>query len=204
MKKLLFFLALLLLVSCQHEEYISQSTSAAKEIYKQYAKRNELTVALIGGYQGYNAVMLQAQTREEWLHLCEEFGVQKNVDTTNLDSVKINSLAISHASTDNEAMLQPLFKEIEKENPHISISVDSCITITSHVHYDHGKRVDSTTEVSTNKPNNNQLRLTQTALQHGNTGYIVYDDSEKLTLWLFFYSNTEEKDQIINNITLKH
>lgn len=36
---------------------------------------------------------------------------------------------------------------------------------------------------------------------HGHTGYIVRDDSDALTLWLFFYSNEDEMNQILNTIT---
>ena len=69
--KRLIFPFILLLVACQHEEVMPEATSAAKEVYLQYADRKDLTVALIGNYQGYNAVMLQAQTKEDWLQLCD-------------------------------------------------------------------------------------------------------------------------------------
>ena len=74
MKQIIFPLILILLVACQRDEALPEATSAAKEVYLQYADRKDLTVALIGDYQGYNAVMLQAQTTEDWLRLCEEFG----------------------------------------------------------------------------------------------------------------------------------
>lgn len=93
MKRILFpVLLILLAVSCQREEELPEATSAAKEVYLQYADRKDLTVALIGDYQGYNAVMLQAQDNEGWLHLCEEFGIQSTVDALALDTVKVSSL----------------------------------------------------------------------------------------------------------------
>ena len=227
MKKILipFLLLVLTMTACQQEHLQIQSdaTTAAQKVYKQYANRKDLTVALIGDYQGYNAVMLSAKTPEGWLQLCDEFGVAKNVDAAALDSVKTTSLAKIIYPTMyclqpidvNDERIQTLRREIAqerilflfhesiKENPQINVNVDSCITINTHVQYDHGVLVDSTTEVRNDKPNDNQLRLTETALQHGHTGYIIYDDSQKLTLWLFFYSTPDEQEQIINNVTLK-
>lgn len=221
MKRLFIpFLLLMLAMTACHQDNIqaqSDATTAAQKVYKQYANRKELTVALIGDYQGYNAVMLTAQTPEGWLQLCEEFGITKNVDAAALDSIKINSLAnqiypLSFKPYDvNDERIQSilrnrtirLFNENIKGNPKINVNIDSCVTINTHVHYDHGVLVDSTTEVRNDKPNDNQLRLTETALQHGHTGYIIYDDSEKLTLWLFFYSTQDEQTQIINNVILK-
>ena len=39
-----------------------------------------------------------------------------------------------------------------------------------------------------------------TTIEKGHTGYIIHDDSDALTLWLFFYSNDNEKTQILNTI----
>lgn len=207
MKRLFIpFLLLMLAMTACHQDNIqaqSDATTAAQKVYKQYANRKELTVALIGDYQGYNAVMLTAQTPEGWLQLCEEFGIAKHADATALDTVKTTSLANAHALDENDEGLQTLLHEIIKGNPKINVNIDSCVTINTHVQYDHGVLVDSTTEVRNDKPNDNQLRLTETALQHGHTGYIIYDDSEKLTLWLFFYSTQDEQTQIINNVILK-
>ena len=226
MKRLLTpFLMLMLAMTACHQDNIqaqSDATTAAQKVYKQYANRKELTVALIGDYQGYNAVMLSAQTPEGWLQLCEEFGVTKNVDATALDSVKTTSLTklifpMSFKPFDvNDERTQTFLREWIKErillqfhenlkgNPQINLSIDSCVTINTHVQYNYGVLVDSTTEVRNDKPNDNQLRLTETAIQHGHTGYIIYDDSEKLTLWLFFYSTQDEQTQIINNVILKN
>ncbi len=38
----------------------------------------------------------------------------------------------------------------------------------------------------------------QRAIVHGHSGYIVRDDSDMLTLWIFFYSTEDEKNQILN------
>ena len=48
-----------------------------------------------------------------------------------------------------------------------------------------------------------QDRLLHTATDHDNSGYVVYGDSDALTLWLFFYSTKEEMDQIFDNEIMK-
>ena len=92
MKQIILLLTVLLWVACQRDETLPEATSAAKEVYLQYADRKDLTVALIGDYQGYNAVMLQAQTTEDWLRLCEEFGVKKHVNANELDTTRIGRI----------------------------------------------------------------------------------------------------------------
>ena len=91
MKRLFIpFLLLMLAMTACHQDNIqaqSDATTAAQKVYKQYANRKDLTVALIGDYQGYNAVMLSAQTPEGWLQLCEEFGVTKHADAAALDTL---------------------------------------------------------------------------------------------------------------------
>ena len=52
MKRIIYPLILLLLAACQHDDVLPEATSAAKEVYLQYADRKDLTVALIGNYQG--------------------------------------------------------------------------------------------------------------------------------------------------------
>lgn len=72
------------MLSCEKNEMESPYTTAAKEIYNKYAPRENLTVALVGEYKGYNAVMLQAHTDEEWEFICKEFDIdpekKKDID----------------------------------------------------------------------------------------------------------------------------
>ena len=76
MKRIFWLLMIaVVMLSCQRNEVESTYTTAAKEIYKKYALRENLTVALIGEYKGYNAVMLQAHTDEEWEFICKEFDI---------------------------------------------------------------------------------------------------------------------------------
>ena len=219
MKRIIFPLVLLLLVACQRDETLPEATSAAKEVYLQYADRKDLTVALIGDYQGYNAVMLQAQTREDWLQLCEEFGVRKYVDADALDTTRVSSLTIasvnardynsledfeSHADSNIREMVSQIADRLirEKFPPNsqpISIRIDTCYSVTKRMHHDHGVLVDSTGVSDTAIPNWNK-QLMKTTIDKGHSGYIIHDNSDALTLWLFFYSNDSEKYQILNTI----
>ena len=218
------FLMLLLLAACQREADLPEATSAAKEVYLHYADRKDLTVALIGDYQGYNAVMLQAQDAEGWLRLCEEFGVGKCVDAVALDSTRISSLKSVSYNADTLRFCGNLdfFQFPGSYGEIFSNLLDSLVrsktgggifdTAYAYVHsehWDNGVLVDSSTTVSgqpTNGAHGFQLplpkdRLLRTATEHGHRGYLLHDDSQSLTLWLFFYSTKEELTQILNTIT---
>ena len=221
MKQIIFLLVLLLLVACQHETVLPEATSAAKEVYLQYADRKELTVALIGDYRGYNAVMLQAQNIGDWLRLCEEFGVRKHVDADALDTTKVSSLTIASFNTGNCNDIEDVMSHLSDSSireivSHIydslnglepapysqpySIRIDTAYAITKRIHYDHGVLVDSSGDPDTIVPNYLNKQLMKTTIEKGHTGYIIHDDSDALTLWLFFYSNDSEKAQILNTI----
>lgn len=200
-----------------------EATSAAKEVYQQYADRKDLTVALIGDYQGYNAVMLQAQDAEGWLRLCEEFGVSKSVyasmlDSTTLSSLKTASFAVDtfHFCGNPDTMQFPnsygeifaeLLDSVLRNGAGLALR-DTAYTITRHEKWVNGQLVDAGRDTVTgddarqqNLPNDHLFR---TATEHGHRGYLLHDDSQSLTLWLFFYSTKEELSQIINTITLIH
>ena len=216
-------LALLLLAACQREADLPEATSAAKEVYLQYADRKDLTVAMIGDYQGYNAVMLQAQDAEGWLRLCEEFGVGKRMDAAALDSVKVSSIknvsstadtfrfsgnsdTIQSSGTISEFFADLLDSIVVSETGRLLW--DTAYSVTRHEHWENGHLVDEGRDTVTDDDARQMLRpndrLFRTATEHGNRGYLLHDDSQSLTLWLFFYSTKEELSQIINTITLTH
>lgn len=85
MKRIFLLLMMAAVVlSCERNEMENPYTTATKETYKKYAPRENLTVALLGEYKGYNAVMLQAHTDEEWQFICKEFDIdpekKKDID----------------------------------------------------------------------------------------------------------------------------
>lgn len=205
MKRILFPLLLIMLaVACQREKELPVATSAAKDVYLRYADCKDLTVALIGDYQGYNAVMLQAHTIEDWLRLCEEFGVKKFVDVSALDTTRVSSLTVVSSRTINDIDedIEQMLKEMIGCDSIglLDVRIDTEFAIRCYKHYDHGILVDSSTSIVTAPPTP-QNSLILTTHNHGNTGYIVRDDSNELTLWLFFYSTPAEKEQILNHVT---
>lgn len=230
MKKTVFFASIFFLAimhaSCQREDSMPTTTTAAAEVYNQYANRKDLTVALIGDYQGYNAVMLQAQDNKAWLRLCKEFGFGKAMDVKALDSARVTSittgttngcssiirgndtLQLTGVGIDEffSGLLDSLTNEIARgNNPHGRITLDtSTYTITHRQHWENGTLVDESTDTigGVDIPAS-QDRLLHTATDHDNSGYVVYGDSDALTLWLFFYSTKEEMDQIFDNEIMK-
>ncbi len=207
MKRLLLPLIILLLAACQREAELPEATSAAKEVYMQYANRKDLTVAMIGDYQGYNAVMLQAQDAEGWLRLCEEFGVGKRVDATALDSTKVSSLTIGKVRSTDGDDLQTLKNMLGDDsviignilsNAPVNILIDTSFSIIRSEHWNQGILMDFSTLTDTGNLQQKEVDLMQRAIVHGHSGYIVRDDSDMLTLWIFFYSTEDEKNQILN------
>ena len=222
MKQIIFTLTLLLLAACQHENVLPEATTAAKEVYLQYADRKDLTVALIGDYQRYNAVMLQAQTTEDWLRLCEKFGVKMNINAQALDSIKVSSLGVTKLINVDSGVVAAygdprvaasriIDSLVGVVIPPEIITPDTVYSIRHNEHYDHGLLVDSSTTITSDASSIGQLfspsineHVLRTSHKHGNTGYIIHDDSETLTLWLFFYCTPAEKEQILNHITSKN
>lgn len=233
MKRLLYFILIFIsLVGCQREE-LPETTSAAKDVYLQYADRKDLTVALIGDFKGYNAVMLQAQDAEGWLRLCEEFGVQKHVDADALDSTKVSSLKIANFNIDSNSSFGRIGADGTIEIPGTlgefftdlldsvvkaeigsgyrgyslwdSTLVDTSFTFIHTQRWVNGEqKEDSRDTIGGNGIPLPQNRLIHLATGHGKRGYIIHDDSDELTLWLFFYSTKDELSQIIDNIASKH
>lgn len=207
MKRPLLPLIILLLAACQREAELPEATSAAKDVYMQYADRKDLTVAMIGDYQGYNAVMLQAQDAEGWLRLCEEFGVGKRVDATALDSTKVSSLTIGKVRSTDGDDLQTLKNMLGNDsviignilsNAPVNILIDTSFSIIRSEHWNQGILMDFSTLTDTGNLQQKEVDLMQRAIVHGHSGYIVRDDSDMLTLWIFFYSTEDEKNQILN------
>jgi hypothetical protein len=207
MKRLLLPLIILLLAACQREAELPEATSSAKDVYMQYADRKDLTVAMIGDYQGYNAVMLQAQDAEGWLRLCEEFGVGKRVDATALDSTKVSSLTIGKVRSTDGDDLQTLKNMLGDDsviignilsNAPVNILIDTSFSIIRSEHWNQGILMDFSTLTDTGNLQQKEVDLMQRAIVHGHSGYIVRDDSDMLTLWIFFYSTEDEKNQILN------
>lgn len=204
MKRTFLPFVFLLFVACEREQTLPQATSAAKEIYMQYADNDKLTVALIGDYNGYNAVMLQALDAEEWLRLCDTFGVRHTVDAQALDSVKVSHLSVGKVTTASLPMAVPgQLSQILSvaDTSQMRMHLDTAYSVVSSVRYDHGVLVDSSVTVHGGAAPG-QGNLLSATVAHGQGGYVVYYDSTPMAIWLFFYSNDTELDQILNHVTL--
>ena len=203
---------MLLLTACQREEELPTATTAAKEIYLKYADRSDLTVALVGGYRGFNAVMIEAPDRETWLALCEDFGVHHMADANALDTVNISSITSTLTScytfdsipsieeTVDQVLKELMAHEIDGRRIDTIICVDTAISVdtvfSNHVQV----LIDSVVNAALHTVSGNN-QLMQTAFQHGDKGYLVASDSQRLSLCIFFYSTIEEMTQIIDHVT---
>ena len=221
MRKTLSFITsalVILFVACQRDE-LPEATSAAKTLYMQYADRSDLTVAMVGEYKGYNAVMLQADDREGWLRLLNEFDVKEtsqildkygvDVDHNVLDdtNTRVTTMITQYVAMDTgdiAASVGQLFTSMIDSL--ISVAIDTAYTITESKHYEQGVLVDEKSDTTYGVFPGHQLqhnRLFQMATAHGNSGYLTYTDSDNLALWIFFYSNMDELALIIDHIVSK-
>ena len=123
---LLLMIAAMSLLSCKSSQVEPNDINKAKEIYKKYASRNDLTVALIGEYKGYNAVMLKAHTDEEWEFICKEFDIKPEKE---INQEFINKrTVVSKSDTSSKNM-----EDVENFIENIGINIDSLI---SELHID--------------------------------------------------------------------
>ena len=114
--------------------------------------------------------------------------------------------AVSHISnsTIREAVTH-IFDSLTGQSPTpnsrpISIRIDTCYSVSKRLHYEHGILVDSAGIPDTAIPAWNK-QLMNTTIDNGHSGYIIHNDSDALTLWLFFYTTPTEKEQILNHVT---
>lgn len=123
---LLLMIAAMSVLSCKSSQVEPNDINKAKEIYKKYASRNDLTVALIGEYKGYNAVMLKAHTDEEWEFICKEFDIKPEKE---INQEFINKrTVVSKSDTSSKNM-----EDVENFIENIGINIDSLI---SELHID--------------------------------------------------------------------
>lgn len=192
---------LFIIVSCQKENTETETLSAARQIYNEYADVDGLTVALIGNYatkgDTINAVMIQAQDHAAWLRLLSEFNVVQRPN----EGAKVSSLSVNyfHADTlvgDMDEYFEEILHSMMSELP----QYDSCITILNYQNWEKGVKVSDTTIVDTENGVTPNKQLIDAAISDNQTGYITHAESEEMTLWLFFYSNKSQYNSIMNRI----
>ena len=113
---LLLMIAAMSVLSCKSSQVEPNDINKAKEIYKKYASRNDLTVALIGEYKGYNAVMLKAHTDEEWEFICKEFDIKPEKE---INQEFINKRTVVSKSDTSSKNMEDVENFIENIDTHI-------------------------------------------------------------------------------------
>ena len=191
MKRYIIALAALLAVaSCQKKTEDTSPLSAAQDIYNQYSTVDGLTVALIGNHQSkgdtINAIMLQADSRDLWAWLLDEFDMPQAPNP----NTKVSSAAITYFHADTIAGdLDDYFDELMNGLLADAPYRDSNITVTNRQSWVNGVKVADSTVVDTTTGFVPNRKLMNAAIGDGQTGYIVHSESDEMTLWLFFYEN---------------
>ena len=203
MKKYIIPIIVVLLtaVSCQKENYGTDAISAARQIYKEYADVDGLTVALIGNYatkgDTINAVMIQAQNNEAWASLLKEFDVEQlSKEGAMVSSLSVNYFPVDTITGDMDEYFDEILHSLTSELPHY----DSSIVVRKHQSWEKGVKVTDTTIVETEAGFSPNERLLGAAVSNHQTGYITHAESDEMTLWLFFYSNESQYRSIMDRI----
>ena len=192
--------------SCQNPPS-HPAKASAKAVFDQYASRNDLTVALVSDYRiggmSYTAVMLQADDMRAWLRLKQEFDLGEpddaltmGFDSVGLDKLNIASMTVSSASVDtvgiSSASADSIAQLIQKMGTRM---ISGQVTITHGTQTKAGEMVATETDTVTltdSKLPSTPVNLMTTAVAAGDKGYVHYADSDNLTLWLFFFKDTDE------------
>lgn len=193
--------AVLMLQACQREEYLPEATSAAREVYLQYAGREDLTVALIGGYKSagdtYNVVVMQAHSDEAWHKLIDEFGI------------KVLGEGVLEGGVVNQMLVTTMDRGVnwDGSSSNIDAIVDSVVkTIVPDGYRDMPMKAEVMAveydEVG-QSAFSSIIDMMAVATADGKAGYVISVDNEETTLWQFFYSTQEELDRIFEKINNK-
>ena len=193
----------LLLGACRHGGEVSEATSAAYDLYRQYADRDDLTVAFIGDYKSgddtYNAVMLQATSTAAWDSLCGEFGITATLAAVTDSAKPVRQVILT--AVDQDSMLKDLpmifgtLLDAEKDSAVLAM-LDTVDILSLFEDVDPDNAPDEF--LSSILDQNNNLKSVANA--DGKSGYFLSADNEEQTLWLFFYSTQQELNQILKKI----
>lgn len=209
MKKKLPIIILLLLVVAACTPTQDKTTSAAMEIYQQYADHSDkLTVAVISNYKAYGntftTVMFHAADNAEWEWVKREFGVfTPSVflpdSTCDNKKVVVSSLVIDKSelmgldSNEQEAYIDSVTKTLLEH-------------ITGHDHTDTALKLYTIEEGKTDTMQalpeiiRQQERIFKLSRQYKNVGYIISSDPKNRTLWLFFYDSPAQQQLLMKHI----
>ena len=208
-------LSLLLLASCGGEKDHATET-AAMEVYGKYADHSAtLTVAYIGDYKAedcvYNAVMLQTDDSCEWEWLKAEFGLlHPSLEGMLPADASINPLSMVTMSVEvPDSLIAGLGDGMppDMNDPEVQAAIMRSLR-ESGVIPDLPGLLDTTPMPMSGIPGmaGGQMRFEQQdelhslANRHGDDGYVVSSDAGNNTIWLFFYSNDEERVTLLKKL----
>lgn len=241
-----------------------RSNNAALELYCKYADDDNLTVAYLGDFnlkgKKIDALMLQANDENDWLHLRQDFGlviendsceraidlsvcpesekvvsVGVGIETDFLTVMGLDSLTTREQITEehikmfseNVAMqLRDILSNFESSDslmPSAAIivgngpiayndedlSYDDYINVVADaiatgIIEEYFTQRDSIEEIEDTKDYQKALEegdnMMTNAKMHGHSGYITATDHTNRTLWLFFYDDQEECNNILTHI----
>ena len=188
MKRIFLLLTMAaVMLSCEKNEMESPYTTAAKEIYNKYAPRENLTVALLGEYKGYNAVMMQAHTDEEWQFICKEFDLDPEKKMEEISS-DIKGNWFDDKDTLQFEGLGDLLKMVMEEALD-SFEVEVKATADSSV-YSHF--VDMKNEF--------ESKMDKDQLFDGEQQRMCRYDVDTRTIWVYYYNSFSDLNRITQDL----
>ena len=188
MKKLLLITIVLLSVAaCQRRVDMPETTSAAYDIYRMYADREDVTVAMVGDYTkdcaSYNAVMLRARDSVVWRQLLEEFAMDGAVSTARKAG---RILYVSDEAFQLNCVCDRMRRYVDHK-------IDSIVDVMQT------KDIRSLIgEVDSNESHHSSLL--DSALRNGDKGYVVVLDERQQVLWLFVFGDIPQLHAIIDHV----
>ena len=187
MKRIFLLLTMAaVMLSCEKNEMESPYTTAAKEIYNKYAPRENLTVALLGEYKGYNAVMFQAHTDEEWQFICKEFDIDpKQKMETTLDTK--GQLFDDKDTLQCEGLGDLLKMVMEKALDSFEVEVKATADSSVYSHF-----VDMKNEF--------ESKMDKDQLFDGEQQRMCRYDVDTRTIWVYYYNSFSDLNRITQDL----
>ncbi len=188
MKRIFLLLTMTaVMLSCEKNEMESPYTTAAKEIYNKYAPRENLTVALLGEYKGYNAVMLQAHTDEEWQFICKEFDLDPEKKMEEISSDIKGNWFDDKDSLQFEGLGDLLKMVMEKALDSFEVEVKATADSSVYSHF-----VDMKKEF--------EGKMDKDQLFDGQEQSMCSYNVDTRTIWVYYYNSFSDLNRITQDL----
>lgn len=206
------------LSACSQENILPNNTTSAMKMYEKYSGRQNLNVAMIGNYNKggntYNALMLHAMTDDVWDSLIAEFGIEPLEGFEQITSLTSTRLASSGEINDLHGLSEVIADSIIIQ---ISNAIEDHKTHTKKTHVknkttggDNNTNFDRTVASNLKKGimsgiiNSLNIHidsdLAKTAFEEGMIGYVIHQEIQDRTIWLFFYDSQESYYSIMHHV----